>query len=101
MFVNKLCLNESKTEFIVFAQDRHTKHMPECTLQIRGERIEPFKTVKNHGVILDSKLAFREHISHIVKACMFHIRRAWYICRYLDEDTAKRLMLAAVISRLD
>ena len=32
---------------------------------------------------------------------MFHIRRAWYIRRYLDEETAKRLMLATVISRLD
>ena len=29
MFANKLCLNESKTEFIVFVQDRHSRHMPE------------------------------------------------------------------------
>ena len=101
MFANKLCLNDSKTEFIVFAQKRHTEAMSEISLRIGDASIRPSKRVKNLGVILDSTLDFRAHIASIVKACRFHIRLAWFIRRYLDEETAKRLMLATVISRLD
>ena len=39
--------------------------------------------------------------SNVTKACRFHIRRTWLIRRHLDEETAKRLMLATVMSRLD
>ena len=101
MLANKLCLNDSKTEFIVFGQNRHTKSMPECSLQIGDDKIQPVLSVKSLGVTLDSNLNFKEHITNIVKACRFNIRRAWLIRRYLDENTAKRLMLATVISRLD
>ena len=34
MFANKLCLNNSKTEFIVFGCKRHVKEMPKCSIQI-------------------------------------------------------------------
>ena len=101
MFANKLCLNYSKTEFIVYAQDRYTKNMPKCTLEIGEETIQPTPIVKNVGVTLDSNLNLREHIANVVKICRSHIRRAWFIRKYLDEETAKRLMLATVISRLD
>ena len=101
MFANKLCLNDAKTEYIVFGQKRHVKAMPVCPLKIGEESIQPADKVKNLGVTLDSNLDFRAHISNTVKACRYHIRRAWLIRRYLDEETAKRLMLATVISRLD
>ena len=101
MFTNKLCLNHSKTEFIIFGQRRHTKNMPYCVLNIDEEEIEPTDSVKSLGVILDSALNFREHISNIIRVCRFHIRKAWLIRRYLNEESAQKIMLALVMSRLD
>ena len=101
MFENKLCLNDSKTEFIVFGLDRHVKEMPVCNIKIGKESIQPVKVVKNLGVLLDTQLDLRSHISKVVKVCRFHIRRTWLIRRYLDEEAAKRMMLATVTCRLD
>ena len=70
--------------------------MSQISQRIGDESIRPLKNVKNLGVILDSTLDFRAHIASILKACGIHIRRAWLIRRYLDEETAKRLMLATV-----
>ena len=44
---------------------------------------------------------FRAHISHVVKVCRYHIRRAWNIRRFINEEAAKRIMLATVACRLD
>ena len=101
MYANKLCLNDSKTEFIVFGLKRHLKEMPECNIKIGGETIYPVQVVKNLGVLLDTQLNFRTHISNVVRICRFHIRRTWFIRRYLNEEAAKRIMLATVTCRLD
>ena len=101
MFANKLCLNDSKTEFIVFGLPRHTTNMQPCNLAIGDEIIQPVGRVKNLGVTLDTQLNFRDHISNIVKACRYQIRRTWHIRKHLNEEAAKRVMLATVISRLD
>ena len=101
MFANKLCLNDSKTEFIVFGLRRHTTGMPICSVQIGEEMIEAVEEVKNLGVTLDMQLNFQAHIAKVVKICRFHIRRAWQIRRYLNEEAAKRIMLATVLCRLD
>ena len=101
MFANKLCLNDSKTEFIVFGCKRHVKEMPKCSIQIGEETIEPVKIVTNLGVLLDMELNLRSHIAYVVKVCRFHIRRTWHIRRFLSEEAAKRIMLATVMCRLD
>ena len=101
MYANKLCLNDSKTEFIVFGLNRHISEMPECSFKIGEEIIQPVKVVKNLGVLLDMQLNFRLHISNVVRVCRYHIRRTWFIRRYLTEEAAKRIMLATVTCRLD
>ena len=101
MFANKLCLNDSKTEFIVFGLKRHTKEMPNSSIKIGEETIHAVEVVKNLGVMLDMQLDFRIHISNVVKGCRYHIRRAWQIRRFLNEEAANRIMLATVMCRLD
>ena len=101
MFAKKLCLNDSKTEFIVFGCKRHVKEMPKCSIQIGEETIESVEMVKNLGVRLDIELNLRSHIAYVVKVCRFHIRRTWQIRRFLSEESSKRIMLATVTCRLD
>ena len=75
--------------------------MPKCNITIGNEIIHSAKVVKNLGVTLDAELSFRSHILNVIKVCRFHIRRAWQIRRFLNEEAAKRIMLATVMCRLD
>ena len=69
MLANKLCLNQSKTEFFVFGKPHHVKHIPQISLKIGEEHIKPSHHVQNQD--------FRMHLSNIVKACRFQIQKAW------------------------
>ena len=59
---NKLSLNVSKTNFVIF---NHNKiDIPEnLTMKIGNENIERKNSVKFLGMIIDSKLEWKEHIS--------------------------------------
>lgn len=100
MHNRKLQLNESKTE--VFLINGPLKN--EVGLSESVEFIENIKTVdsvRNLGVILDSKLNFNKHFNHIVKTCNFHLRRFSSVIKFLDKDSVKVLMHAFITSRID
>ena len=58
---NKLSLNISKTNFMVFNNSRH--HV--FNISINGQKLDPSKSVKFLGVIIDNKLTWQEHINNI------------------------------------
>ena len=69
MFANKLCLNDSKTEFIVFGLKRHLNAMPKCSVKIGEETIESVDVVKNLGVLLDMRSWICDHIFPMWSKC--------------------------------
>ena len=71
MFPNKLCLNDSKTEFIVFRLNRYLKKMPKSSIKIRDETIRSVKIVNNLGFLLDMQLGVKTHISTWSKCAVF------------------------------
>ena len=85
----------------MFGLKRHLSAMPKCSVKIGEETIESVDVVENLGVLLDTQLDMRSHISHVVKVCRFHIRRAWNIRRFVNEDTTIQIMLSIVMCRLD
>ena len=59
---NKLSLNVSKTNFVIF--NHYKIDVPEnLTMKIGNENIEGKNSVKCLGMIIDSKLEWKEHIS--------------------------------------
>ncbi len=50
-----------------------TQNLLDYNLQLDG-CIVTSSTVKNLGVVLDSKLSFENHISHVTKTAFFHLR---------------------------
>ena len=72
MTVNKLKLNDSKTEFFVAASAYHHKHLPpNITLKIGNEHINPSETIRNLGAFLDSHMTMSSHIYNVTKNCYF------------------------------
>ena len=62
----------------------------------------PFvENVKNLGVILDSQLSFDAHIKHLCRGLYLQLRILGQIRHYLSFDSAKKIAVAFILSRLD
>ena len=61
--INKLSLNIKKTQFMVFTSRNSAK--PDIEIAINGNKIEQTFQTKFLGVIIDSQLTWKHHISYI------------------------------------
>ena len=68
MNVNKLKLNEDKTEFFVASSKNNRNYINEPTLNVCGTIIKPSEAVRNLGVIFDSSMSMSSHISSISRS---------------------------------
>ena len=91
---NKLKMNESKTEFIVFGTRQRS-------INVDGDCIEAKKCLRNLGSMFDTELKMAEHVSHVLKVGYFQLRQLRTIRKYLTPMATKILVHATVISRLD
>ena len=96
-----LCLNEKKTNIIVFAPQRLRKHLIINGMFIGEKCIRFPNTAENLGVLLDGTLSFKEQISKSVQKCYMNIRQISSIKTFLDIDQRKVLVTALVLSQLD
>ena len=71
---SKLKLNPNKTDLIIIGtkqqRNRIINHFP---VKLLGSDTFPSDTVRNLGVVFDSDLNFRQHISQVCKSCFYHI----------------------------
>ena len=68
---------------------------------ILGQDTNPSAAAKNAGVVFDSSLNFRKHISQTCRACFYHIRDLRRIRKSLSLDLHKQIAVALVSSQLD
>ena len=63
--INRLSLNISKTNFVIF----HAKNKPKSpvTVLINNKAIDEVEEVKYLGIIIDSKMTFKNHINKLKK----------------------------------
>ena len=98
---SKLKLNPSKTEFLLIGtklqREKFLNIFP-CLLLVQDTN--PSTSAKNLGVLFNSSLNFRKHISQTCRACFYHIRDLRQI-RSLSLDLAKQIAVALVSSKLD
>ncbi len=95
---NFLLLNSDKTEILLIGPKNCTQNI--LDLQLDGCTVTS-STVKNLGVILDSKLFFENHISHVTKTAFFHLRNIAKLRNMLTVSDAEKLVHAFMTSRLD
>ena len=101
MNVNKLKLNEDKTEFFVASSKSNLKFIHELSLNACGSIITSSDSVRNLGVIFDSTMSISSHISSISRSLNYHLRNIGRIRCYIDEDTCNHALRSLVISRID
>ena len=99
---SKLKLNPSKTAFLLIGikvqLELFLNHFPSLIL---GQDTNPSASAKNFGVVFDSSLNFRKHISQTCRVCFYHIPDLRRIRKSLSLDLAKQMAVALVSSKLD
>ena len=101
MFNNKLRLNQDKTEFLILSNSANRRRISVNKLNLNDGVIDSTPSVRNLGVHMDSSLSLEIHIGYIQKTCYFYLNWIRRIRIYLTKDTAKSLVHALVIARID
>lgn len=101
MNINKLKLNDNKTQMILFSS-RYI-HAPDSIPPIiMGDVIIPMSTcVKTLGVYLDSQLNMNTHISSVCKSANYHLRKIGRSRHFLTKSSTETLVHAFISSKID
>ena len=100
MLLNKLKLNEEKTEIILCNPKNFD--IPISSLKFGDEIIHFSKTGKNLGVVFDEKLNLNDHIAAVSKTVYTEIRRLKQITNFISSKSSlQKLASSFVLSRLD
>jgi len=100
----RLKLNASKTELIWFDRNKpqdDDRAVKVINFDTDAPLYPPNYVVRDLGVLLDRGLTTTNHITSIVEACFFHLRRIRQVKKCLNEHCLRILVQDLVISRLD
>ena len=98
---NKLKVNESKTEFVVIGTKQNRKMAKVKQLRVGESIVKSTHAAQNLGINIDESLSLEQHIMDVVKSCGYFIHELWQIRPYLTPESAKKIVHATIISRLD
>jgi len=98
----RLKLQAAKTELIII--DRTNCLLgtgADFVIQFDGSAVKAVSTVRDLGVLLDSRLNLKSHVANVSRACFYHLRRLRQIRECLDDDSTRTVVVALILSRLD
>lgn len=99
MNVNKLKLNEDKTEVLLCNTNKDVEST-EKHIHIESEKVPITEKVKNLGVYFDSKLSMSPQVNHLCKIMYLELRKISQLS-FLSENSLKTLISSFMFSRLD
>jgi hypothetical protein len=101
LYMNKLKINESKTETIVVARKKDEHKVDNIELRVGDALIKPQRVVKNLGALVDSELSMKPQGNDVARRAGFHLRAIAHIRPHLSTSACASAIHAAVTSRLD
>ncbi len=101
--INKLKLNEDKTEFLLIAPPSQIKKILETKPQlvVGGACIQPSVSVRNLGAMFDNTMSMVPQVGSVTRGIYHQLHRIKSIRCHLDETTCAKILNALVTSRLD
>ena len=94
-------LNPDKTEFMWLTSRGRQHLIDHSSIVEHGINIKLSSTVTLLGVYVDEAMGFEAHIGNVVRTCFFQLRQLKAIWNCIPLDTAKTLVNAFVVTRLD
>jgi len=104
MTANLLCLNPSKTEFLIIGLREQLSKLAYPSDLSPTDLTSPApysSSVRNLGIIFDKNLTFADHITQLSRTCYMHIRDLRRLRPILDYKTACTIATSIVHSKLD
>ena len=101
MDCNRLKMNSTKTDFILFGNKKQLQKCETKSINVAGEIVNKTPKIKYLGVELDECLSMKSHIANKCRVAMFNIQRIKMIRPSLSTETCKTLVQGLVISHLD
>ena len=101
MIKDKLCLNDSKTEFIIIGTKQQLAKVNIDSLCVGDTSIVPVTSVKNLGFWFNEHVSMVTHINKLCKAASFHLYNIRRIRKYLTSEATQSLVHAIIMGRLD
>ena len=98
---NRLLLNCSKSELMWCSSRRRKSSIPSSPIRVGSSLISPTPSVRCLGVLLDSELSFRSHVTRTVATCFSLLRQIKSIRRSLTYQLLTTVVSSLVLSRLD
>ena len=98
---NRMKMNNSKTEYIVFGGCQQLTKCTANTLNANGETTERSQKIKYLGAWLDSELTLKHQVSMKCRSAMCSLQRIKLIRHLLDVEAAHTLVRGLVLSHLD
>ena len=92
MITNKLKINDSKTEFIVFRSPQLKCDLSGLSVYVGDSMITQSSKVRDLGVIFDQFLNFDDYITAICRSTHFHIRNMGKIRNLLSYDACSTII---------
>ena len=99
--LNRLSVNPSKTEFLLVGTPQQRSKLTATSVSFCGNVLTPSDSCRNLGVVFDSDLSFKKHISNVCRLSFYYIRQLWQIRSSLDTNSAIILANSLVSSKLD
>ncbi|KAF2347973.1 Reverse transcriptase domain [Trinorchestia longiramus] len=98
---NGLKLNANKTQCIIFGSKNTIKKLPNLTLTLGNDIIEPVGKVKNLDVWFDRNMSFTSHVEKICSKINGTLMFLHRVKNKLDEKTRLLAIQSLVLSRFD
>jgi len=92
--------NAEKTEVMWFGSSANLRKIPTGggRLYVGSTIVEPVPFVRDLGVMIDSELSMRDHVSRTAQVCFYHLRRLRSVRRsQLGRDVVSRRLFSALI----
>ena len=98
---NMLAVNPSKTEYLLIGTSLQRSNVVNSSVYFQNLSLVPVDSARNLGVILDSSLNLKSHISAVCRSSFLQIRQLRQIRSSLDTNSAVLLANAIVHTKID
>ncbi len=101
MLLNRLIINDSKTEFMLIGTRQQLAKITVDGIKVGNDTITPVTCVKNLGVHQDQNLRMDKHVTAICSKSFYQLYRLRKIRKFLSPDATQTLVHAFITSNLD
>ena len=101
LIVDKLKLNEDKSEFMLIGTCQQLSKVRTDSLMVGDTQVKSVSEARNLGVWFNSNFQFHSHINKTCQSAFFSLYKIRRIKKFMPFEAAKSLVQAFVISRID